>query len=541
MKPGPAPDTQGSPSSGNEEDSAPFRQIMPSPDKPELVIGLVSPIGLDLDPLITALSSGFQLAGYRPIPIRLSDQIKEVFDLDLSARPEHERIELLMNGGTMLREKSDCGDAIALLGIAEIYSRRDEEKLGFDRNAFILRSLKHPAEVNRLRAVYGHGFFLISAYSPRGDRVDTLADRFSHSRLGEQTLSRSHAERLIEKDETEAGKKLGQDVKDAFPLADFFVDVRNIDTLKSEVERFLELLFGNRFHTPTRDEHGMYHARSAALRSVDLNRQVGAAILTKHGDVLTLGCNDVPKAGGDLYWVGDPHDSRDFKRGYDSSARQRRLMLAEALGRLRDANLLADGRETEDVEVLVSKLTTGPLKHVLKGASIMNMLEFGRSVHAEMAALMSAARLGISVEGATLFCTTFPCHMCARHIVASGIKRVVYIEPYPKSRAKQLHDDSIAVDPATPNPRMVNFEPFQGISPRQYQTMFDASDLRKQGDGNAAEWSMHDGKVRFQRYLSTYKKIEEGNWGYVEALRKLGKKYKQELLSSLLQGESHGK
>jgi deoxycytidylate deaminase len=45
-----------------------------------------------------------------------------------------------------------------------------------------------------------------------------------------------------------------------------------------------------------------------------------------------------------------------------------------------------------------------------------------------------------------LFSTTFPCHMCARHIVSAGIKRVVFLEPYPKSYAEELYADSITFD-----------------------------------------------------------------------------------------------
>lgn len=47
---------------------------------------------------------------------------------------------------------------------------------------------------------------------------------------------------------------------------------------------------------------------------------------------------------------------------------------------------------------------------------------------------------------ATLYSTTYPCHGCAKHIVAAGISEVVYYEPYPKSRALALHDDSIQED-----------------------------------------------------------------------------------------------
>jgi deoxycytidylate deaminase len=74
--------------------------------------------------------------------------------------------------------------------------------------------------------------------------------------------------------------------------------------------------------------------------------------------------------------------------------------------------------------------------------------DYIRAVHAEMAAITDAARHDISITGCTLYTTTFPCHDCAKHIVASGIRRVVYIEPYRKSLVQEFYPDSIAVDQA---------------------------------------------------------------------------------------------
>ena len=53
------------------------------------------------------------------------------------------------------------------------------------------------------------------------------------------------------------------------------------------------------------------------------------------------------------------------------------------------------------------------------------------AVHAEQNAIIQAAKLGISVDGATLYCTHQPCVICAKMIINSGIKRVVYKEGYP--------------------------------------------------------------------------------------------------------------
>ena len=57
--------------------------------------------------------------------------------------------------------------------------------------------------------------------------------------------------------------------------------------------------------------------------------------------------------------------------------------------------------------------------------------ELCRALHAEQNAIIQAAKLGISIDGATLYCTHQPCVLCAKIIVNSGIRRVVYGEGYP--------------------------------------------------------------------------------------------------------------
>jgi hypothetical protein len=99
-----------------------------------------------------------------------------------------------------------------------------------------------------------------------------------------------------------------------------------------------------------------------------------------------------------------------------------------------------------------------------------------------MEAVLAAGRIGVSVRDATLFTTTFPCHECARLIVTAGVRRVVYIEPYPKSRAIELHRDAIHAydDERAPHcgidgceeTHAVRFEPFAGIAPHRFVELF---------------------------------------------------------------------
>lgn len=60
------------------------------------------------------------------------------------------------------------------------------------------------------------------------------------------------------------------------------------------------------------------------------------------------------------------------------------------------------------------------------------------ATHAEQNALIQAAKLGISIDGATMYTTTEPCSVCAKLIINAGIKRVVYIEEYGEQFSRDL-------------------------------------------------------------------------------------------------------
>jgi len=85
---------------------------------------------------------------------------------------------------------------------------------------------------------------------------------------------------------------------------------------------YFNVLFGHPYETPTFDEYAMFIAFSAALRSADLSRQVGA-VIARNNEIIGTGANDCPKYGGGLYWpeydpnthlIQDTSDGRDYKR-----------------------------------------------------------------------------------------------------------------------------------------------------------------------------------------------------------------------------------
>lgn len=64
--------------------------------------------------------------------------------------------------------------------------------------------------------------------------------------------------------------------------------------------------------------------------------------------------------------------------------------------------------------------------------------ELCRAVHAEQNAIIQAALHGVSIEGATLYCTHQPCILCAKVMINARIKKVVFLESYPDETALQF-------------------------------------------------------------------------------------------------------
>ena len=441
--------------------------------EPELVFAIVAPVGCDLDVFQGLFEGIIRQYGYSVNILRLSALVDR-FDVQhlgitLIKEPEYQRIDSHMTAGNKLRGLAGFGDIMALYAIAEI---RKGRQVGSDRRTapiakriHLLRSLKHPAEVEALRRVYGAGFFLIGLHATEEQRRAYLR--------GPLGMTPDEAQALMNRDQEEADP-LGQQTRDTFTLADVFVQAGRE---REQLERFLDIVFGHPYHTPRRDEHAMFLAYGASLRSAQLARQVGAVVVSAGGEIIGTGANDVPRFGGGQYWSDDPSDRRDHVEGYDANDRE--------IDRIADA-IVDCAREA------AKTVNEEQLRRLVKESPLADVTEYGRPVHAEMEALLACARTGTSTKEGTLYTTTFPCHNCAKHIVAAGITRVVYVEPYPKSKALALHSDSIALDDQGASER-VHFVPFVGIAARRYFDLFsmrlgDGLEIRRKREGATIQW-----------------------------------------------------
>lgn len=138
-------------------------------------------------------------------------------------------------------------------------------------------------------------------------------------------------------------------------------------------------------HRPDWDFYFMMIAGVAASRSTCIRRQVGSVIV-RDNHIISTGYNGAPK--------GLPH--------------------------CREAGCLR----------LVLGIPSGERHEICRGS------------HAEMNAIAQAASVGTSTSGATIYCTHEPCSFCTKAIINAGIRRVVFVHPYPDDLARGMRADA---------------------------------------------------------------------------------------------------
>lgn len=488
---------------------------------PELVVGIAGPIGIQIDDLCDTLKASLHRVGYESVVIHITDEIAAIDSETRRPRSQnfHSEIRYKMEHASSICRNAD--DAARLMRYAIEAIRRERaqssaEMLPEDeastarpddvaegsqvpledrvrqKLAYIIRQIKRPEEIDLLRSVYDRQFVLVSAYGPQEERRQIIQEQVKRTMplTTKQARISGLVEDLITRDMDEGNDEHGQHLQDAFHRADVFVDGINKGPMEQNVARFINALFGLNEIAPTKTEYGMFMANSAAMRSSDLSRQVGAAIMAESGEILAQGCNEVPKAFGGTYWDTEEPDYRDVKLGTDPNDVFKLETVRDLVERLKDFGMLSEKAQKlgKSSQRIVDRLLE-PTKTAeedgsgcLQGALILDLTEYGRVVHAEMNAICDAARIGQPIKEAMLICTTFPCHNCTKHILTAGIKRVIYMEPYPKSRAKELHFNEIELE--KDNPARVSFVPFLGIAPNRYRDIFSKGKRKSKGVAN---------------------------------------------------------
>jgi len=491
-----------------------------------LVIGLCGRAGAGVTFVAKALANKLRGYGYEPVII---DATKIALGKVSTSEDQNNQFKDLADKLKKLNTPEKAAEFGDELGRLLLKKMVDEGLKADARKVVILDGLVSRMETKYLKQVLGSCFWLVGVVAHTARRRTRLMSR---KEVDENLLG------MIEKSHVQ------KEVTDLIASADYFFgnDYLQETRISPEAERFLRLVFGSFIETPRIEEYGMHMARTASYSSACLSRQVGAAIISAEGRLLATGTNDVPRYGGGLYRTEHANDQRCFTSlGFCENDRRKHELAKNVAQTLMEAQLVV--KEINNPAALAEVDSQGisdnadigtnnagacskespatntnsdvqerVIKVLLEQSRLKDIIEFSRAVHAEMDAIVAVARGAVSgIVGSTMYVTTYPCHNCAKHIIDAGIRRIVYIEPYRKSLASELHSDTISEERDEQGgdecsshlahcSKVVHFEIYRGVSPSRYMSLFNSAEERKDKNGSMCRKKSekpHEQKPRF--------------------------------------------
>lgn len=253
-----------------------------------------------------------------------------------------------------------------------VLGERALEKMKGKDGDFVISSIRHPGEVTALKK-HGH-FFLVEVRAPIKTRFARLKKR--NREKDPKTLSELKDNEKRESQTSGPGQQLTNVIK----MANFVVvNDSTVSKVRTKTEKLLKDLRKKAeklptYIRPTWDEYFMGIVDAVATRAT-CERGRTAAVIVRDKRILATGYVGSP--------MGVPH--------CDEIGHEYKRMIHE------------DGSVSQ---------------HCV------------RTSHAEQNAISLAARNGVAIEGATIYCKLAPCYTCAKMIINSGIKRVVCQKRY---------------------------------------------------------------------------------------------------------------
>lgn len=247
----------------------------------------------------------------------------------------------------------------------------------------VVDGIRNPGEVELLRK--HKDFFLVSVDAPKEIRFKRMVERNRES-------DPKTWEDFLRDDNRDLGigeEKSGQAVEKCMKLADYSItNEGNLEKIKKKIEDLYEEI-ERKVPRPNWDEYFIEISQAVARRAT-CNRGRSGCVIAKDKQILVTG------------YVGSP----------------RGLPHCDEVGHQMKTTIHEDGTQSQ---------------HCV------------RTTHAEQNAICQAAKIGISIDGATLYCKMTPCSVCAKLIINSGIKRVVCEKKYHAGQESEVLFDKAGV------------------------------------------------------------------------------------------------
>ena len=294
-----------------------------------------------------------------------------------------------------------------------------------NNRAFVtIDAIRNPFEAYFFHQRYS-GFYLLSINTPNEERLNHL--RKSHKFSEEQITAldtKEYPEKLSGKD-----IYISQNIQKCIEISDIHLNNPdrnefNNNELSSQLFWYISLILHPGLVTPTSIERGMQLAFSAKLNSGCISRQVGAVVTDNNYSIKAVGWNSTPegqtpcllKSASELLDGGEETVYSSYER---TDKNLQNVMSCTYSGVISSENL--KGRKISYCFKDIQNKIEGEKNQV-----------HTRSLHAEENAFLQIAKYGGgAIEGGFLFTTASPCELCSKKAYQLGIKKVIYIDPYP--------------------------------------------------------------------------------------------------------------
>jgi deoxycytidylate deaminase len=369
----------------------------------------------------------------------LSDFIKEIAKKEKD--DDYTRFDLQDIGNRLRRNNKDTAF------LAKKVIKLIEENP--DKGPIVIDSFRNQGEV--LEFLKFSNFFLIA--------IDANFD-VRWKRLSPQYKDNLYQFKIDDERDKGEDDIYGQQVQKCVDMADIVIindedfpkNSRSESEFIGKLAKYVEMIIKPGLQNPTKKEAFMNIARAESLRSLCLQRKVGAVIVKIVDEkraldeekvtqlVIATGYNEVPLGIRPCIEQGGCYRDKVKFKQIES------LIYCPFCGnKFKKKNFCSKCHKNMNKELFQNKY-----------------LDFCRALHAEETAILQASKLGsISLENAWLYTTTFPCFLCSKMIVDIGIKKVIYIEPYPSEEARELLNLSGIV-----------LDKFEGVTAQGYYKLY---------------------------------------------------------------------
>lgn len=291
--------------------------------------------------------------------------------------------------------------------------------------AFVtIDAIRNPFEAYFFHQRYS-GFYLLSINTPNEERLKHL--RESHKFSEDQIIAldkKEYPDRLSGTD-----VYISQNIQRCIELSDIHLNNPdraqfNNNELSSQLFWYISLILHPGLVTPTSIERGMQLAFSAKLNSGCISRQVGAIVTDKNYSIKAVGWNSTPEGQ-------TPCLLRNAEELLDGGEED-----VYSIYERTDVKFQNVMKCTFNTEINSSHLKGRKVSYCFK--DIQNKIDgeknqvHTRSLHAEENAFLQIAKYGgEAIQNGFLFTTASPCELCSKKAYQLGIKKVIYIDPYP--------------------------------------------------------------------------------------------------------------